>query len=216
MAISDERRIFLMKNAPRLFARLFEQLMLASLLTQSQLSKMAIAFRKERLYETGLVEHGDSQIGAMSQTGISNVISGVVPKPTDGQLWIWLEILQDWYNSEEMKQRIEDNDLDMLEFPEQLKRDLELLALRGSIEEIDAAYERCKDLDLLVDRPIVLPGKAYQLPTVQQKYKHHETSHDLRSLRTTEEIPPVSHEPNSDSLPNSTFLVRRALEEPQH
>jgi hypothetical protein len=169
-----------MKHAPRLFASLFEQLLLASLLPQGQLAKRATARRQELIGE-GLIEPGDTQIGAMSQTAISNVISGVVSRPTDGQLWIWIELLRDWYKSDEMRKRIMENDLEMPEFPKQLERDLELLALRGSIDEIDDAYERCKDLDLLEDRPVILSNKSYFLPSVRHKFAP-DTDHRLESV----------------------------------
>jgi hypothetical protein len=191
MTISPTRRVFLMQNAPRVFARLLEQLMLASLITQSQLARRATAYRQQ-LIDQKIIETGDTQIGAMSQTAISNVIQGVVARPTDGQLWIWLEILQDWYQSAEMRKRIEENDLDMPAFPDELKRDLEILALRGSIDEIDDAYERCKDLDLLEDRPVILPSHSIYLPKVRQKFEH-ETDYNLQAYPSTGEIYPPQY-----------------------
>jgi hypothetical protein len=191
MMISSTRRVFLMQNAPRVFARLLEQLMLASLITQSQLAKRATAYRQQ-LIDQKIIEAGDTQIGAMSQTAISNVIQGVVVRPTDGQLWIWLEILQDWYQSAEMKTRIKENDLEMPVFSEQLHRDLELLALRGSIYEIEDAYERCKELNLLEDRAVILPSHFLYLPKVRQKFEH-ETDYNLQSYPSTGEIYPPQY-----------------------
>lgn len=187
--ISDERALFLLHNAPKLFSRLLEQLMLASILSQGQLSREATAFR-QGLIDQGLMELGDPLIGSMHRTTINNIIAERLP--TYGQVWIWLRMIKNWYANPQMKEDLKKYNLPEPEIDDEIWKDMQRLALHGTLEEIDEAYKRRENLDLLEDRPVIRDPRTYFLPSMKQKLEQ-ETDHDMRSWPNTDEISLADH-----------------------
>jgi hypothetical protein len=158
----------LIHQAPKLFGQLLDQLMLASLLSQHQLSKEATARRKE-LIEEGVIAPGDSLIGGMTQQTISKVIAGQ-QCPTYGQVGIWLDVIKAWYQSPKMFEKVAKAGLSRPRpLTDELEKNMWRLALFGTMHEIKTAYEVCKDLDLLEDRPIIPSHSTMNLQTSKKR-----------------------------------------------
>lgn len=159
--------IGLMHQAQKLFGKLLDQLMLASLLSQYQLSREATA-RRDALIAEDRISRGDPLLGSMAQQTISNVIAG--QRPTYGQVDIWLGVIKDWYQSQEMLDKVASVGLPKPQpFTAQLEKNMWRLALFGTKNEIKAAYNKCKNLDLLQGRPIVISRQTMKLPTFKNR-----------------------------------------------
>jgi hypothetical protein len=157
----------LIHRAPKLFGQLLDQLMLASLLSQHQLSKEATA-RRKKLIDDGKISPGDPLIGGMTQQTISNVTAG--QRPTYGQVGIWFDVIRDWYRSPKMFEKVAKAGLpEPVPFTAALEKNMWRLALFGTMDEIKEAYEQCKDLDLLEDRPVIQSHRTMNLPTFKNR-----------------------------------------------
>lgn len=154
--------IELMHQAPKLFGKILNQLMQASLLSQSQMAKKATV-RRDALIEQGKISRGDSLLGSMVQETISKVVLGQ-QRPTYGQVGIWLDVVREWYQSQEMLDKVKKAGmLTPHPFTDDLEKNMWRLALFGTKNEIKAAYEKCKDLDLLKDRHAVTSHSTVNL-----------------------------------------------------
>lgn len=176
--------IDLIHEAPRLFGRLLDELCKRAGLHQAHLSKLADAVRKE-LIATGVILPGDSLIGSMYQPAISRVMSGE-QRPTYGQVLIWLDVIRDWYKSDQLRRacktvELEYNiEMDIPEFEPWLETHLWNLALFGKPHEIAASYEECKNLRLLDENlPSLIDARTSNLPTVRQKRQELEKQTDI-------------------------------------
>jgi hypothetical protein len=138
----------ILHDAPKVFSRLFNQLMLGCFISQSELSRKATAVRKS-LIDDGVVARGDSLIGSQAQQTIDNVTDGD-QRPTHGQLRIWLDAIEDWCNdSAAMLAKIAKIGVPKPRYPREIETDLYRLALFGTFDEIKDAYEKWKDVSLL-------------------------------------------------------------------
>lgn len=138
----------ILHDAPKVFSRMFNQLMLGCFISQSELSRKATAVRKS-LIDDGVVARGDSLIGSQAQQTIDNVTDGD-QRPTHGQLRIWLDAIDDWCDdSDGMLAKIAKIGVPKPRYPREIETDLYRLALYGVIDEIKAAYEKWKDVSLL-------------------------------------------------------------------
>ena len=137
----------LLKQAPKVFSRMFEQLMLGCFISQGELSRKAIAIHNA-LKRDGTLKKGNS-LGSMAQPTISYVIDGT-QRPGQGQLLLWLEVIRQWCNdSPEMLAKIAKIGVPKPRYPREVEQDLYRLALYGTIDEIYEAYEYWKDYSLL-------------------------------------------------------------------
>jgi hypothetical protein len=98
------------------------------------------------LLNTGYIHHID-EIGSLGQSAISRVINGSQP-PTYNQVYIWMYVIRQVYESQEYKQACLDLDLIPNDFPRDLETDMYRLARFGTPEEIVTAYERRKDMPM--------------------------------------------------------------------
>lgn len=115
------------KDALKLFGKLLRELMEKADINQVQLEARALAQRKAWA-EQGFFNEAES--GDLSQTAISQVINGKLRRPSYGQIFIWLYIVE-----EALKANGHD-------FPGDLKSDMFHLACYVPPVEIVAAYHR--------------------------------------------------------------------------
>lgn len=183
--------IELMHQAQKLFGKILDQLMLASLLSQYQLSREATT-RRDALIAEGRISRGDPLIGSMAQQTISNVIAG--QRPTYGQVNIWLDVIKDWYQSQEMLDKIASVGLPKPQpFTAQLEKNMWRLALFGTKNEIKAAYKKCKNLNLLQGRPIVTSHSTMNLQTSKNRQDVN-VPKSSRHIPTTDKLPVIDAE----------------------
>jgi hypothetical protein len=138
----------ILHDAPKVFSRMFNQLMLGCFISQSELARKATATRQS-LIDDNVIARGDKLIGSQAQQTIDNVTDGD-QRPTHGQLRIWLDAIADWCeDSPAMLAKIAKIGVSKPRYPREIERDLYRLALFGTFDEIKKAYEKWKDLSLL-------------------------------------------------------------------
>lgn len=115
------------RDALKLFGKLLRLLLQKADISQLELEARSQAQRKAWI-EQGFFEEAES--GDLSQTAISQVINGKFRRPSYGQVFIWLYVIE-----EALKAKGHD-------FPKEFKDDMFHLACYVPPDEIVAAYER--------------------------------------------------------------------------
>lgn len=149
---------YLIKHAPGVFGRLFDELLLGCYISQGELSRRATEIRNA-MKADGSLAQGET-LGSMARPTISYVIDGH-HRPGQGQLLIWLEALKEWCDdSPDMLAKVARLGVLKPRYPFDivtdheagreidLEKDLYRLALMGTIDEIYDAYEYWKDYSL--------------------------------------------------------------------
>lgn len=162
-------------EAPKLFVRLFDQLMLGCFITQGELSRRATILR-DRLVEAGAIERCDVLFGSMTQPVINNILKGT-QRPNRGQLMLFLAAIEDWCNDDiKMPKRIKKLGVSRPYYPYELEKDFYHLALFGSNDEICEACAKWRDSNLLEHLEL-------------QRRKQEEKNTDELSIPQTEKSP---------------------------
>lgn len=140
----------LLHEAPKVFSRMFNQLMLGCFISHRELARKGAAFKQE-LVDAGKIKKSDSIIGAQYPQTVDSVADSD-QRPTHGQLRFWLDAIADWCNDDPgMLAKIAKigPPAQKPRYPHEVEQDLYRLALYGTIDEIEDAYERWKDFSLL-------------------------------------------------------------------
>lgn len=93
--VQDRRWVFariIRKDAPALFGRLFRMYLERADLTQTELEEKSIALRDGWAGE-GFFSKSES--GDLTQSSISKVLNGQYKRPTYGQIFIWLYVIEE-------------------------------------------------------------------------------------------------------------------------
>jgi hypothetical protein len=193
----------LFKQAPKVFSRMFNQLMLGCYISQGELSRKATAIHNQ-MKADGSLEKGDS-LGSMAQPTISNVLDGQ-QRPNHGQLMLWLDVIAEWCDdSPDMLEKIAKIEgAQKPRYPEEIEDDLYRLALYGTIDEIEEMYDKWKDVSLL----------EYLEMTRDTHYEQEE----LSVYPNTDEIPSLypSTKPRRATVIDDAEIIRRIREREAH
>ena len=136
------RSAYLIKHAPPVFSRMFKQLLLACFISKEELSRRSVALR-DTLQDGG-------SLGSMARPTIVYVINNQ-QRVSQIQLLVWFGALKQWCDDDPvMLATIDKIDPPVRKprFPDEIEGDFYRLALFGSPDEIDKAYERWKDYSL--------------------------------------------------------------------
>jgi hypothetical protein len=203
--LSRAEKARLLHDAPKVFSRVFAQLLLWCSLSQKDLAVRATAIR-DSMVAKGEISKRDSVIGSQAQPTISNVMDGQ-QRPTHGQLLLWLEVVRDWCNDNpDMLAKIARLGVHKPDYPSAIEDDLYRLALFGTISEISGAYEYWKDLHLFDYFELAKEAKT------RQGVRNTDVNYRLPSPQDTDEI---ACYPSSDQIHGGIEKVRRALRRPE-
>jgi hypothetical protein len=130
-------------QARRLFGLLLSLLCEEAQISQNKLGKRATAYRRYLVLK-GYVDN-DGDTGAIEQSGISRIIKAE-RAPSYSQVYIWLFLLRDIFESNDYRDMCLNSGKDIYIFTEELEEDMWRLACFGMPKEVIAAYDKHKSL----------------------------------------------------------------------
>ncbi|HEX3643057.1 MAG TPA: hypothetical protein VHV10_17365 [Ktedonobacteraceae bacterium] len=132
--------IFLFR-ARMLFGLLLSFLYEKVCVSQSKLGRKSELYRKYLILKRYIYP----EKGSVGQSGISRIVKNERP-PGYTQVFVWLKVLRDIFDSDEYKNLCINTGEAIFEFTEELETDMWRLALLGTPKEVVAAHERHKHL----------------------------------------------------------------------
>lgn len=134
--------IFLVE-ARALFGELLGVLCERAYISQNKLGKKATEYRSYLMTEGYLRQGADT--GGLDQSALSRIIKND-RQPSYAQVYIWLKVLRNIFESEEYRRYCARKAKPIYVFDEDLETDMWRLALFGTPKEVIEAYKRRKDM----------------------------------------------------------------------
>jgi hypothetical protein len=128
-------------QARKLFGLLLNLLCNEAQISQSELGRRSTAYRRYLVSKRYI--YSESDTGSVGQSGISRVIRAE-SVPCYSQVYIWLTLLMEIFNSDDYKQMCARSGKEVYVFTKEHWFDMWRLACFGTPEEVIAAYHRHK------------------------------------------------------------------------
>jgi hypothetical protein len=145
--MEEEQKTFIAEiflwRARFLFGILLNDIFEKTDISQGRLGKAAKEYRKY-LKSKGYL-YSKSDTGTIDQSGISRIINVERP-PGYAQIYIWLNVVRKYLESEKYRNKCRIEDIEAFQFTKELESDIYRLAFCGTPEEVVAAYKRHQHL----------------------------------------------------------------------